>query len=102
MTVLRGGTLIDGTGADPLRDATLVVADGRIEAIASSARGAALPREDVIDVSGLTVLPGLIDCHDHLAAHGYDLARRWGLDELASTRHLRTAQAIGRTLAQGY
>jgi hypothetical protein len=25
---------------------------------------------------GLTVLPGLIDCHDHLAFHGYELAAR--------------------------
>ena len=41
---------------------------------------------EVIDATGLTVLPGLIDCHDHLAFHGYELAARWGLSEPASTR----------------
>ena len=102
MTVLRGATLIDGTGAAPVRDAAIIVKDGCIEAVAIGARGPWPPGHDVIDVSGLTVLPGLIDCHDHLAAHGYDLARRWGLDEPASTRHLRTAHAIERALALGY
>jgi imidazolonepropionase-like amidohydrolase len=37
-----------------------------------------------------------------MALHGYDLARRWHLDEPASTRSLRTAQAIEQTLARGY
>ena len=66
MTVLRGATLIDGTGAPPLRDATIVVQDGRIESIATGAVGP-WPSHQVIDATGLTVLPGLIDCHDHLA-----------------------------------
>jgi imidazolonepropionase-like amidohydrolase len=102
MMVLRGGTLVDGTGAAPVRDATVIVDHGRVEAIAVGARGPWSPHDDVIDVSGLTLLPGLIDCHDHLAAHGYDLAGRWGLDEPASTRHLRTARVIAGTLAAGY
>ena len=33
MKVLKGGTLIDGTGAGPVADATVVVRDQRIEAI---------------------------------------------------------------------
>ncbi len=101
MTVLRGATLIDGTGAPPVRDAIVVVQDGRIESIATGAVGA-WPSHEVIDATGLTVLPGLIDCHDHLAMHGYELASRWGLSEPASTRSLRTARVIERTLAAGY
>ena len=50
----------------------------------------------------MTVLPGLIDTHDHLAMHGYDLARRWGIDEPQSTRTLRTAKVLEQTLAAGY
>ncbi len=102
MLVLRGGTLIDGTGRPPLRDATVVVDDGRIERVVSGP-GTDWPRgAEVLDVSGTTVLPGLIDCHDHLAFHGYELASRWDLNEPGSTRHLRTARTIERTLAMGY
>jgi imidazolonepropionase-like amidohydrolase len=100
MTILRAGTLVDGTGAPPLRDVSITFRDGRIEAIGPAA-GAA-PREETIDASSLTVLPGLIDCHDHLAFHGYELTSRWGLSEPGSTRHLRTARAIVQTLAMGY
>jgi imidazolonepropionase-like amidohydrolase len=100
MTILRAGTLIDGTGAAPLRDVSLVFRDGAIEAIVPGAAPSA--RDEVIDVSRMTVLPGLIDCHDHLALHGYELASRWGLSEQASARHLRTARAIVQTLAMGY
>jgi imidazolonepropionase-like amidohydrolase len=101
MTIVRAGTLIDGTGAAPVRDVSIALHDGRIDAITT---GAASPgsRDEVIDASGMTVLPGLIDCHDHMALHGYDLAGRWGLDERSSTRHLRTARAIEQTLAMGY
>jgi len=102
MKVLRGGTLIDGTGAGPVTGATVVVRGQRIEAVTTRA-GEDWPSEaEIIDVSGMTILPGLIDCHDHLAMHGYDLARRWGIDEPQSTRALRTAKVLQDTLAAGY
>ena len=50
----------------------------------------------------MTILPGLIDCHDHMANHRYDMAHRWRLDEPQSTRHLRTAAVLKQTLAAGY
>jgi imidazolonepropionase-like amidohydrolase len=101
MKVLKGGRLIDGTGAGPVAGVTVVVRDRRIEAVATS--GGDWPDDaEIIDVSGMTILPGLIDCHDHMAMHGYDLARRWGLDEPQSTRYLRTAKVLADTLASGY
>ena len=82
--------------------ATVVVRDQRIETVATRA-GSDWPSDvEIIDVSGMTILPGLIDCHDHLAMHGYDLARRWGIDEPQSTRALRTAKVLLDTLAAGY
>src|SRR4029453_7661309 len=102
MIIVRAGTLIDGTGAPPVRDAVVQIENGRIEAV-TARPGAGFPTGgEVIDAMGLTVLPGLIDCHDHLAFHGYELAKRWGLDEPQSTRHLRTAGVARQILESGY
>ncbi len=102
MKVLKGGRLIDGTGAGPVAGVAVVVRDQRIEAVTTAPGGDWPSDAEIIDVSGMTILPGLIDCHDHLAMHGYDLARRWGLDEPQSTRTLRTAKVLQETLAAGY
>jgi imidazolonepropionase-like amidohydrolase len=102
MLILRGGTLIDGTGRALVRDATIVIEDGRVETVTTGAAATWPSSAEVIDVGGMTVLPGLIDCHDHLAFHGYELASRWELNEPGSTRHLRTARVIERTLGMGY
>lgn len=101
MKVLRGARLVDGTGAGPRREATVLVDGARIAAVLS--HGGEWPQgAEIIDLAGMTLLPGLIDCHDHLGVHGYDLARRWGLDEPHSTRTLRTARVLQQTLAAGY
>ncbi len=63
--LIRGDSLIDGTGADPKTGFT-VVAEG--ERIASVTRQSRAPRNDdvALDASGCTILPGLIDAHSHL------------------------------------
>ncbi len=61
---LRAATLIDGTGAEPLRGAEVVVRDGLIARV-----GPARPAEPgarVVDYGQATIMPGLIDCHCHL------------------------------------
>jgi imidazolonepropionase-like amidohydrolase len=58
--VLRGATLIDGTGADPRR-ADVAIRDGRISALGAGAD----PGGEPLDLDGLTLLPGLIDAHSH-------------------------------------
>jgi len=100
--VLKGGRLIDGTGAGPVSGSTVVIRDQRIEAVTTGAIDGWPQGAQIVDASGMTILPGLIDCHDHLAMHGYDLARRWGIDEPQSTRTLRTAKVLRDTLAAGY
>jgi imidazolonepropionase-like amidohydrolase len=97
-----GATLIDGTGAPAQHDTSVLVNDGRIAAVGSRHTITHPPGTEVIDCAGLTLLPGLIDCHDHLASHTYSLAHRWGLDQPQSTRHVRTAAVLQQTLATGY
>lgn len=68
MTIaIQCGTLIDGNGGEPLRDATLVLEGSQVVEVSTGGRvpiGA-----DVVDASGLTVMPGMIDCHVHLASN---------------------------------
>lgn len=59
--VVRGGAVVDGTGAEPRRgdvaiEGGVITAIGEVEA---------LPGDDVLDATGRLVLPGLIDAHSH-------------------------------------
>ena len=103
MLALTGGKLIDGTGGPSLSDATVLVNDqGRIDAVWMREAVALPPDCRVIDITGLTLLPGLIDCHDHLTSFGYDLMGRWGRAEPRSARVLRVAKVMEETLLSGY
>jgi imidazolonepropionase-like amidohydrolase len=75
MTIaIRCGTLIDGTGSDPVRNATLVIEENTIAGIR---RDGEVPRgAEVIDASALTVMPGLIDSHVHLMSTTDSLQQR--------------------------
>ncbi len=66
--VIRGGTVVDGTGGDPY-EADVAIADGRIQAI-----GGAIPKgAEEIDARGKLVVPGFVDVHTH-----YDAQATWG------------------------
>ena len=58
-------TLIDGTGTAPRPGSSIVVEDGRITAIATGA-GEARDADDVVDLAGRYLLPGLWEVHAHL------------------------------------
>jgi imidazolonepropionase-like amidohydrolase len=97
-TAIRCGTLIDGTGAEPARGATLIV-DG--DTIVSLHKDGSVPRDaDVIDASHLTVMPGMIDCHVHLGSS------TWGVQErLLMPFSLTVAHALNHarvTLEAGF
>ena len=61
--VLMGASLVDGSGAEPVRGRVVVVEGDRITQVVDDARA---PRGRRIDHSGCTLLPGLINCHVHL------------------------------------
>jgi imidazolonepropionase-like amidohydrolase len=69
VTVIKAGRLIDTDKGAVLTDQIIVIRANKIEAVGS---GLAIPQNaNVIDLSQMTVLPGLIDCHTHLADGKY-------------------------------
>ena len=58
--------VIDGTGAAPRDDQTIVIADGKIQSIAPSTTANVPPNTQILDLKGYTVLPGLVGMHDHM------------------------------------
>lgn len=58
--------LIDGTGSPARDDQTIVIEHGQVQAIGSSEKTSAPTGARVLDLTGYTVIPGLVGMHDHL------------------------------------
>lgn len=63
---LVGGTVIDGTGRDPIDDAVVLIDGDRIDAVFHRGEMELPADTEVVDIAGSTVIPGLIDCHVHV------------------------------------
>jgi imidazolonepropionase-like amidohydrolase len=105
ITVIRAGTLIDGSNASPRKNQLIFIRGNRIEKLTELT--AQIPANAaVIDLSSATVLPGLIDSHTHIFLWGEDPAKG-GYDEniLKAGIALRAARATfacRRALEQGF
>ena len=64
--VLRGFTLIDGTGRAPARNSAMVVDAGRITWIGPASSLKSPAGAEVVDLTGRFVMPGIVDLHGHL------------------------------------
>ncbi|MEZ5361116.1 MAG: amidohydrolase family protein [Bryobacterales bacterium] len=93
VTAIVGATLIDGTGKPPLQDAIVLVQSGHVRA-AGPRTSISVPEDaEVIDATGKTLIPGLIDLHSHyMNASGRELDRQLGV-QLAWG--VTTARSIG-------
>ena len=58
--------IIDGTGAAPIEDQTIVITNGKITSISPSASAKVESAAQILDLKGYTVLPGLVGMHDHM------------------------------------
>ena len=74
---LIGGTLIDGTGAAPVRNSVVLIRDDRIEKVGTVGSLPVPAGYEQISTDGMTVLPGLWDLHVHLMYAGHPNARYW-------------------------
>lgn len=66
VVVLSHVRIIDGTGAAPLDDQTIVIANGKIQSIGASLPTNLPANAQTVDLRGYTALPGLVGMHDHM------------------------------------
>jgi N-acyl-D-aspartate/D-glutamate deacylase len=84
-TIIKGGTVVDGTGA-PARTADVAIDNGMITAVGKVDDGA----DHTIDADGLLVTPGFVDIHAH-----YDGQASWGERMIPSSWHGVTTVVVG-------
>jgi imidazolonepropionase-like amidohydrolase len=85
-TAITHASLIDGTGAPPQRDVTIVMEGGRITAIGPSAQVAVPAGAAVVDAAGKFVVPGIINAHGHVGPPARDpQLRQYGLYGVTTT-----------------
>src|SRR5437879_5508869 len=67
VVALTDARVIDGTGRAPLEQATIVIANGRISAVGKGAAVKIPAGAARVDMSGKTIMPGIINAHGHLS-----------------------------------
>ena len=102
ITAVIGDALLDPATGEQTRDAVVLIEDGHVTR-AGARNGTQVPRDAMtVDASGLTLLPGLIDCHVHLTnlGEGLDFARE--LTTPPTLELMRAVRAARRTLDAGF
>jgi len=101
ITVFDGARLINGNGGDPIDNARVIIQDNTI-LYAGEAAGASIAKDATqIDITGKTMLPGLIDSHVHLqgllTADPLEL-----LTTAPQVRAIRSTTDLRRLIDSGY
>ena len=102
ITAVLADALLDPASGETLREAVVVIEDGHVTR-AGKRDGFQVPRDaEKVDAEGLTLLPGLIDCHVHLTSlgEGLDFARE--LTTPPTLELMRAVRAARRTLDAGF
>ena len=74
-----GGLLIDGTGAEPVKDSLVLVEDKKI--VYAGPKKEYGPDYETRDITGKTIMPGLIDTHLHFSGNLTDDDTDWVLED---------------------
>ena len=100
--VIRNVRLIDGTGSAPLSSVSLEVSNGAISWIGEESSRPKRPHHhEDINGQGLTLIPGLIDCHEHFTGDGGMDAMERLLNDTAEEFTLKAVGNCRRALMSG-
>jgi imidazolonepropionase-like amidohydrolase len=97
LVAFTGATIIDGAGGEPFADGVLLVRGGRIEAVGAAGDVAVPAGAERVDLSGRTVLPGLINAHGHVGGTRGLESGHYSEDNVVD--HLRLYARYGITTA---
>ena len=102
--LLRPARVFDGSGSAPVSGVVVLVQNGRITAVGTPAVVKAPSDAVVVDLPGMTLMPGMIDLHSHVLLHPYN-ETNWNDQVLKESLALRVARAtvhMQRTLRAGF
>jgi imidazolonepropionase-like amidohydrolase len=99
--VIKGGKLIDGTGAEPVEDGAVVIRDGRIVAVGKATEVKVPEDVETVDATSKTIMPGLIDAHLHFLGIRSPNQVTWVVDS-PYVRSMRAVMDAWRVVDSGF
>jgi imidazolonepropionase-like amidohydrolase len=90
VTVLTHATVIDGAGAAPQKDVTIVMENGRIRDVGPSSKVPVPAGATVVDLTGKFITPGIINAHGHVGAKTEPQLRQYALYGVTTTTSMQT------------
>ncbi|MHC4676806.1 MAG: amidohydrolase family protein, partial [Planctomycetota bacterium] len=79
------GVLINGTGAEPIPEAVILIKDGYIQAVGTESSLAIPTGAEIIDAKGAYILPGLMNTHVH-SGYDEDNLKEWARSGVTTVR----------------
>src|SRR5688572_12226892 len=100
--VLTNATVLDGVSpAAP--DTTITIEGDRITAVEQGAPGQPRPDDEVVDLAGRTLMPGMFTCHFHSTYHELGSTQSpFGFEHAPAYQTLLAARNLGTALRHGY
>lgn len=98
---LVGGTLVDGTLREPIRNSVILIDGARIEAVGTVDSLPVPAGVEVVSTEGMTVMPGLWDMHVHLMINGHADYDHWDRTYLSQQRDVIMPASAEQLLMAG-
>lgn len=95
-----GATIIDGSGTPPIKDGVLLVAGERIVAVGEREKVSIPTQASVVDVSGKTIMPGMINGHGHVG-HAKGLEKDYSLQNVLDNLSIYAHYGITTVVSLG-
>jgi imidazolonepropionase-like amidohydrolase len=99
--LVRGGLMIDGTGAPPVENGAVLIEGGQIVAVGQEKEIVPKPTAKVMDCSDQVLIPGLIDCHNHCSLDTTLKDYQARMEDSDAEQTLRSISNLGKDLKSG-